>query len=63
MLVELRGKLDEVARHVGTRKTRVFVSANMPCSAWPNSWNIVVTSSKLSRAGWPGAGLVKLATL
>ena len=36
---------------------------NMPCSAWPNSWNIVVTSSKLSSAGWPAAGLVKFATL
>ena len=35
----------------------------MPCSAWPNSWNIVVTSSKLISAGWPGAGLVKFSTL
>ena len=25
----------------------------MPCSAWPNSWNSVVTSSKLSSAGLP----------
>src|SRR6185312_10792553 len=35
----------------------------MPCSAWPNSWNIVVTSLKLISAGWPAAGLVKLHTL
>ena len=35
----------------------------MPCSAWPNSWNIVVTSSKLISAGWPAAGLVKFSTL
>ena len=35
----------------------------MPCSAWPNSWNIVVTSSQLISAGWPGAGLVKFSTL
>ena len=35
----------------------------MPCSAWPNSWNMVVTSSKLISIGWPGAGLVKFSTL
>ena len=35
----------------------------MPCSAWPNSWNIVVTSSQLISIGWPGAGLVKFSTL
>src|SRR3546814_15569793 len=40
-----------------------FTSENMPCSAWPNSWNIVVTSSNDSNAGLPGAGLVQLATL
>ena len=28
----------------------------MPCSAWPNSWKIVVTLSNVSSAGWPGAG-------
>ena len=64
VLVELRRKLDEVARHVRAGERRdTSVSANMPCSAWPNSWNIVVTSSKLSSAGWPGAGFVKFATL
>src|SRR5690606_41735865 len=29
---------------------------NMPCSAWPNSWNMVVTSSQVSRVGWPSGG-------
>ena len=32
-------------------------------SAWPNSWNIVVTLSHVSRAGCPSAGLVKLQVL
>src|SRR5215467_10454158 len=38
-------------------------SENMPCSAWPNSWNIVVTSVKLIKAGSPSAGFGRLATL
>src|SRR5436190_2509178 len=32
---------------------------NIPCNAWPNSWNIVVTSVNVKRAGWPAAGFVK----
>ena len=40
-----------------------WVSANMPCRPCPNSWNMVITSSKLIRAGSPGAGLGKFATL
>ena len=35
----------------------------MPCSACPNSWNMVRTSSEVSSAGSPGAGGAKLATL
>ena len=58
MLVELRGKLDEIARRRASRRgVGYVVLANMPCKAWPNSWNIVVTSSKLSSAGSPGGGL------
>ena len=38
-------------------------SENMPCSACPNSWNMVMTSVKLIRAGSPAAGLGRLATL
>ena len=34
-----------------------FTFENMPCSAWPNSWNIVVTSSHVSSVGWPAGGL------
>ena len=36
---------------------------NIPCSACPNSWNIVRTSSEVSSAGGPGAGFWKFATL
>ena len=36
---------------------------NIPCSACPNSWNAVLTSSNERSAGWPGAGFWKLATL
>ena len=36
-----------------------FTFENIPCSAWPNSWNIVVTSVNVSSAGWPAAGFVK----
>src|SRR3546814_17642613 len=46
-----------------SRGTRVplnygyFASENMPCSAWPNSWNAVVTSSQVSSVGLPSGGL------
>src|SRR5690606_22303803 len=39
------------------KKYGYFTSENMPCSAWPNSWNIVVTSSQVSRVGSPSGGL------
>src|ERR1700694_16364 len=35
----------------------------MTCRACPNSWNIVMTSVKVIRAGSPSTGLGKLATL
>src|SRR3546814_5109982 len=37
---------------------------NRPCKAWPNSWNIVVTSSKLNSVGSPaeGFGMLRLLT-
>src|SRR3546814_4059077 len=44
----------------GTRvplKYGYFTSENMPCSAWPNSWNVVVTSSQVSSVGLPTGGL------
>src|SRR3546814_12063010 len=44
----------------GTRvplKYGYFTSENMPCSAWPNSWNVVVTSSQVSSVGLPSGGL------
>src|SRR3546814_16413845 len=47
----------------GTRvplKYGYFTSENMPCSAWPNSWNVVVTSSQVSSVGLPSGGLGKL---
>src|SRR5690606_24099314 len=34
-----------------------FTSENMPCSAWPNSWNVVVTSSHVISVGSPAGGL------
>src|SRR3990167_6503509 len=37
-------------------KRGYFTFENMPCSAWPNSWNAVVTSSQVSKVGWPGEG-------
>ena len=43
-------------------KVGYFWALSMPCSAWPNSWNSVVTSSQLSRHGCPSAGLTKLQT-
>ena len=51
VLVELRGELDEVARRVRPRHVRILHLRESPCSPWPNSWNIVVTSSKVSSAG------------
>src|SRR5690625_2797536 len=39
-----------------------FTSESRPCSAWPNSWNNVVASSKVRREGLPPEGLVKLHT-
>ena len=32
----------------------------MPCSAWPNSWNIVVASVQDTSTGAPAAPLTKL---
>ena len=34
-----------------------------PCRPWPNSWNSVRASSKLSSVGSPGAPLAKLLLL
>jgi hypothetical protein len=34
-----------------------------PCSPWPNSWNSVRASSKLSSVGSPGAPFAKLLLL
>ena len=31
-------------------------SEKKPCRAWPNSWNSVVTSSKVSSVGSPAGG-------
>ena len=63
-LVHLAGVLDEIARHIGSRTTAGSVTwENKPCRAWPNSWNSVRTSSRLSRAGSPAAGRGRLSTL
>ena len=37
--------------------------ANRPCSAWPNSWNSVSVSSKVSSVGSPAAGFGTLRLL
>src|SRR5690606_39988476 len=39
------------------KKYGYFTSENMPCRAWPNSCNMVVTSSQVSRVGSPACGL------
>src|SRR5690606_247336 len=38
-------------------KVGYCTSENRPCNAWPNSWNAVFTSSKVSSVGWPSGGL------
>ena len=58
VLVELRRESPPSrARCWRPRAWDICRSPNRPCSAWPNSWNIVVTSSKLIRARLPGGGL------
>ena len=43
-------------------KPGYFTLENMPCRAWPNSWNRVVTSSQVSSVGSPagGCGMLRL---
>ena len=64
MLVELRGKLDEIAAR---RACRTAPDRSRPtacrASAWPNSWNRVRASSKLSRHGSPAPPVAKFITL
>ena len=40
-----------------------FTFESRPCSAWPNSWNIVLASSQEISTGSPGLALMKFALL
>jgi len=52
MLVELRGQLHEVVCTLVPEIIGKGDVGHSACSAWPNSWNKVRASSKLSMVGW-----------